>query len=114
MKETCKDCIHYGICLWTQVELTKHKVCKDFKNKAEFEELTILCDMQDKIMLEQKAEIERLKAEADMTEGYAEALEQKARKEFAERLKKKANSRSYCTIWVSDVDNLLKEMEGED
>ena len=38
----------------------------------------------------QKAEIERLKAEAEMTEGYAEALEQKARKEFAARLKEKA------------------------
>ena len=34
----------------------------------------------------QMVEIERLKAEAEMTEGYAEALEQKARKEFAERL----------------------------
>lgn len=31
-------------------------------------------------------------------------------KEFAERLKKKANSRAYCTIWVSDVDNLVTEL----
>ena len=70
---------------------------------------------------ELKAEIERLnirnKALTDITKNYdwkfAKAKSE-ARKEFAERLKKKANSRSYCTIWVSDVDNLLKEMEGEE
>ena len=45
----------------------------------------------------QKAEIERLKAEAEMTEGYAEALEQKARKEFAARLKERAEK----TTWIS-------------
>lgn len=63
----------------------------------------------------QKAENERLKAEAGMTEGYAEALEQKARKEFAERLKD-----SFCYDWIykgekikEDIDNLLKEMESE-
>lgn len=36
-----------------------------------------------------------------------------ARKEFAERLKKRAASRTYCTIFESDVDDLLAEMESE-
>jgi len=33
---TCKDCIHDGICIWTQVDSKNKKVCKDFKNKADF------------------------------------------------------------------------------
>lgn len=35
----CKECIHYGICIWTQVNTEKKKVCKDFKNKADFVEV---------------------------------------------------------------------------
>jgi hypothetical protein len=36
---TCKQCIHYGICIWTQVETKKTKVCNKFKNKADFVEV---------------------------------------------------------------------------
>ena len=36
---TCKDCFHYGVCIWTQVETKDMKNCKDFKNKADFVEL---------------------------------------------------------------------------
>ena len=36
---TCKDCLHYGICLWTQVDAQHKKICKDFKNKAYFVEV---------------------------------------------------------------------------
>ena len=50
-----------------------------------------------------------LKDYNDMRKG----LKSEARKEFAERLKKKAASRSYCTIWESDVDEVFVEMESE-
>lgn len=36
---TCKDCIHNGICISTQVESKHKKVCKSFKNKADFVEV---------------------------------------------------------------------------
>ena len=36
---SCKDCIHNGICIWTQVESKLKKVCKDFKNKSDFVEV---------------------------------------------------------------------------
>ena len=63
----------------------------------------------------QKAEIERLKAEADMADGYADALEERAKseaiKEFAERLKEKVNANEWNgTICGMDIDNLVKEM----
>ena len=71
----------------------------------------------------QKAEIERLKAEQMMAEGYADALEERAKaeaiKEFAERLKANmCHGYPYLEIeedlFRRDVDNLVAEMtEGE-
>lgn len=71
-----------------------------------------------------KAEIERLKANEEMAEGYADALVEytkaEAYKEFAERLKNKLTScsrtidgKSEYLICDSDIDNLLKELVGE-
>ena len=78
----------------------------------------------------QKVEIERLKSEQMMADGYAEALEERAKteaiKEFAERFKKKAKVEIYCDntlpkpretycIEEDGIDNLVKEMmEGEE
>ena len=67
----------------------------------------------------QKAEIERLKAHEQMAEGYADALVEmtkaEAYKEFAERLKSNADVLfGEVGVRARDVDNLLKEMAGED
>lgn len=35
----CKDCIHYGICLWTQVNVKHKTLCEKFKNRANFAEV---------------------------------------------------------------------------
>ena len=79
----------------------------------------------------QKAEIERLKAERMMADGYADALEERAKaeaiKEFAERLKAEMLKSKYnltvspysracnavIVFWVEEIDNLVKEMVGE-
>jgi uncharacterized membrane protein YqiK len=75
-------------------------------------------DSLEKLAYEQQAEIERLKAEADCADGYAEALVEKAKseaiKEFAERLKAIAIEKGSVPIVFSDIDNLLKEMVGDD
>ena len=72
-----------------------------------------------------KAEIERLKAEQMMAEGYADALEERAKaeaiKEFAEKLKQWQYESSDWShgehpyvVEVVDIDNLVAEMtEGE-
>ena len=70
-----------------------------------------------KALAEKIAEVERLKAEADMADGYAEAVEERAIKEFAERLKTEQSfydgqeTRIYLT--EKDLDNLVKEMVGD-
>ena len=65
----------------------------------------------------QQAEIERLQAEQMMTEGYADALEERAKaeaiKEFAERLKGRAEWDCYYEekmVFEYSIDNLVKEM----
>ena len=35
----CIDCLHNGICIWTQVDAKHNKGCKHFKNKADFVEV---------------------------------------------------------------------------
>jgi hypothetical protein len=68
-------------------------------------------ELQHKIM-SCNSEIERFEAERQMAEGYADALEERAKaeavKEFAERLKRE-------TIYATnkEIDNLVKEMVGE-
>ena len=65
-----------------------------------------------------QAEIERLKAEQMMAEGYADALEERAKaeaiKDFAERLKDKARMPIGTLygkmVYVEDIDNLVAEM----
>lgn len=74
----------------------------------------------------QQAEIERLTAEADMADGYEDALCERVRteavKEFAERLKEYVESYDVTTgykitivnaVEEETIDNLVKEMVGE-
>lgn len=79
-----------------------------------------LCEDALALINRQDAEIERLKDMVSQNEGalprYEALIRAEAVKEFAERLKEKAIT--YYTIigrWVSvkDIDNLVKEMEGE-
>lgn len=86
------------------------------------------------LIIRQKAEIERLKAEAQMADGYADALEERAKveaiKELANRLNKEAekvyidregdfveaDGEIYDTVadWCKKTsDNLVKEMVGD-
>ena len=68
----------------------------------------------------QKAEIEMLKAYDEMADGYADAVEQNAIKEFAERLKAETISfveydeggwgERVTAVKTSSIDNLVKEM----
>ena len=66
----------------------------------------------------QKAEIENLDRANLQLMAIMEMAQSEARKEFAERLKKKAtyyrcrDGIKYA-VSISDIDNLLKEMEGE-
>ena len=75
----------------------------------------------------QKAEIERLKGKVNLLMKYDERrdislharLTEKARaeatKEFAERLKTKASDFEFGkAVWVVYIDNLVKEMVGDD
>jgi hypothetical protein len=86
--------------------------CPNYKNRFY---CTIEKDALD-LINRQKAEIERLKSEAQMADGYADALEERAKaeaiKEFAERLK--GYLKEHAWIWCSEVDNLVEEMVGED
>ncbi len=67
----------------------------------------------------QKAEIERLKADKEalingqitLQNKLPGVLKSEARKEFVERVKKKAASRTYAQILESDLDEVLVEME---
>jgi len=66
--------------------------------------------------IRQKAEIERLKAEANCADGYADALVERAKteaiKEFAEKLIDIAVGNWEHKVDVGTIDNLVKEMVG--
>ena len=87
------------------------------RQQAEIEEFKTLCDMQDKIMLEQKVILEAindefnpLPFETDFDKAIKEAKSE-AIKEFAERLYRRIG---YCDlpnlVVKSHIDNLAKEM----
>ena len=64
----------------------------------------------------QKAEIEELERANLQLMAILQTAQSEARKEFAERLKKKAKIEWDTQIWrvkCDEIDNLLKEMEGE-
>jgi DNA repair exonuclease SbcCD ATPase subunit len=83
-------------------------------------------DGKDVEVMNLKHEIERLKAEANCADGYADALVErtktKAIKEFAERLKeigtKVEGRKGFEGVFVMannlQIDNLVKEMVGDD
>jgi uncharacterized metal-binding protein len=84
------------------------------RQKAEVEALIAGQETLQKYIAEQKAKIERLE-DVNIRLTKAEAI-----KEFAERLKEKKKSINitigldYEVCFVSDIDNLLKELVGED
>ena len=105
--------------LWAFEEIN----CQKAEIKSLTEKLEALGDpLQDAQykIAEQQAEIERLQAEQMMADGYAEALEQKAKaeaiKDFAERLKAfvyYADVLKDAIIDESDINDLVKEMVGD-
>ena len=64
-----------------------------------------------------KAEVERLKANEEMAEGYADALVEmtkaEAYKEFAEKIKEKTKWLFSSVSINNEIDNLLNELEGD-
>lgn len=110
--EFCKSMARHGedVLLTPDTIFGIDKIIKSKDKQLEVVKLMHINDVKQK-----DAEIKRLKAEAEMTEGYAEALEQKARKEFADRLKAQKITHHNLgeLVYVEDIDNLLAEMEGE-
>ena len=72
----------------------------------------------DKTIESLKAEVERLKANEEMAEGYADALVEmtkaEAYKEFAEKIKEKTKWLFSSVSINNEVDNLLNELVGDD
>lgn len=80
-----------------------------------------LINRKDEELKRLQAENERLKEEIKKEQLYnlrmtAHSVKSEAYKEFAERLKKESYERIDLTAYVevSDIDNLLKELVGED
>ena len=71
----------------------------------------------DKTIESLKAEVERLKANEEMAEGYADALVEmtktEAYKEFAERLREKTKWLFSSVSINNEIDNLLNELVGD-
>ena len=77
-----------------------------------------LLDMCLNLINRQKAEIEKLKTRNDELNTLNKTTAQEAIKEFAERLKTetflaKAKGSVEHIIWMSEIDNLVKEMVGD-
>lgn len=122
-------------CSNVEVSLIKETINTFNRQKAENEDLkaknntlthdNIACYDE---VLKLKAEIERLRGNnkalrlaLDLYKGWEEKAKAEAVKEFAERLKKKSignydwNKKDWCwSVKVEDIDNLLKEMVGEE
>lgn len=119
----CEDCPFYYKCL-NDENLFKYAIDLINRQKAEIEQYKDYTEKWMEKAEELKAEVERYEIEMQMVYGYADALEQRAKaeavKEFAERLKTEyakgmswfKKKESYY-VDVEDIDNLLKEMGGE-
>ena len=103
--------------LETHIELREKEICTP---ETPLELLKLILDLINR----QKEEIERLNKEVDRltqavmhNDAITEMLISEARKEFAKRSKKKAtyyrcrDGIKYA-VSISDIDNLLKEMDG--
>ena len=107
------------------------KFLKDLITRLQADKEALIAGQEtlQKTLAEKIAEVERLKAEADMADGYAEAVEERAIKEFAERLKTECRQDRYSiqtttkfgvldkkylrVVDEGDIDNLVKEMVDE-
>jgi hypothetical protein len=82
--------------------------------QAEIKRLNGISDRLNDICTNQDLEIERLKADSDMADGYKDSLiemtKSEAIKEFAERLKERRCGNTYPYVLLGDIDNLVKEM----
>lgn len=116
---TCKDCIHYDICLDNGDDAAKQnapnaeKECKDFKNKADFvnkaeiEELKAdkeaLINGQEtlqKYIAKQKAEIERLESEVKI-----------CRDTLGEEINRANNHYNDSITYKTALDSVCKELK---
>lgn len=117
--KTCRWCCYrqYRYC---REVMARYALDLINRQKAENKEIwEERCRIYDSLQ-EAKAEIERLKSEAQMADGYADALIERTKaeaiKEFAEWLKKHAkelhigDNISLQVVGVGRIDNLVKEM----
>lgn len=96
---TCKDCIHDGVCIWTQVDSKNKKVCKDFKNKADYIDL----------INRQKAEIERYLHSIKLLEKDVSVAKSEAIKEFGIFLINRSKNGVINTMDIPDYVIEMKE-----
>ena len=103
----CEECPANGIC--DNDDFCFTGAILDLINRQKAEKQAML----DHIKVLQY-ENEKLKADADMADGYADALIERTRteaiKEFAERLKNQTAYYWLDEINIGDIDNLVKEM----
>ena len=113
---SCKNCPLDGKCEPNLLE----QYALDLINRREGENKKneTIIRFADKTIESLKAEVERLKANEEMAEGYADALVEmtkaEAYKEFAEKIKEKTKWLFSSVSINNEIDNLLNELVGED
>ena len=112
---SCKNCPLDGKCEPNLLE----QYALDLINRREGENKKneTIIRFADKTIESLKAEVERLKANEEMAEGYADALVEmtkaEAYKEFAEKIKEKTKWLFSSVSINNEIDNLLNELVGD-
>ena len=108
LKNTTTYCV--DVLMQNSLDLINHLEGENKKNET-------IIRFADKTIESLKAEVERLKANEEMAEGYADALVEmtkaEAYKELAERLREKTKWLFSSVSINNEIDNLLNELVGD-
>ena len=113
---SCFKCPFYKLCDDDNFSLVKATLDLINRQKAEIKKCENIIRLADKTIEKQSAEIKRLEQENFDRSLTVETWKCEAVKEFAERLKaEKFEHQNFGgLIYYEDVDNLVKEMVGDD